>query len=210
MSLLTLAARALLLGLSTGLFCVGFCVPLLGPVMLSRKKSGFRQSAVSICLFLGGRLVAYLLFGLVFGALGSTLAGVSSVKPVLVPLLYGILGLLLVVYGLVQSFPHIGLCRLLSPRFSSNWYVVVLGFLAGINLCPPFLLAVTAAMDIGGALQGMFFFLVFFVATSVYLLPLLLSGLVNRFGSVRFAARATAVVAGLYFVYVAARSLRAF
>ena len=204
---LQIAGKALVLGLSTGLFCVGFCVPLLGPVMLSREQRGFRESAAAIGLFLCGRLAAYLLFGLVFGALGGVLSRIWQVKAVFVPVLYALLGVMMVLYGIIQSFPHIGLCRVLNPRIQSKWYLSVIGFLAGINICPPFLLAVTAAMDLGGALRGMLFFFVFFLATSVYLLPLLFSGLVSRFKEVRFAARIAAVVAGLYFIWLAARPL---
>ena len=202
---LAIIGRALVLGLSTGLFCVGFCVPLLGPVMLSRERSSFRESASHLGLFLVGRLAAYLLFGLVFGALGGILTDIWSIKAVLLPVLYAVLGILMMLYGLVQSFPHIGFCRALNPRVRSRWYLLVVGFLAGINICPPFLLAVTAAMDIGGALNGMLFFFIFFLATSIYLLPLLFSGLVNRFKEVRVAARISAVLAGLYFCWIAAR-----
>jgi len=204
---LQIAGRALVLGLSTGLFCVGFCVPLLGPVMLSREQRGFRASAAAIGLFLCGRLAAYLLFGLVFGALGGVLSRIWQVKVVFVPVLYALLGLAMILYGIIQSFPHVGFCRVLNPRIQSRWYLLVIGFLAGINICPPFLLAVTAAMDLGGALRGVLFFFVFFLATSIYLLPLLLSGLVSRFKEVRFAARIAAVVAGLYFIWLAARPL---
>jgi sulfite exporter TauE/SafE len=203
---LALAGKALFLGLSTGLFCVGFCVPLLGPVMLGREKSGMRDSAISIGLFLAGRLVAYLLFGLVFGALGGVLTRFWAVKTVFLPALYALLGVLMILYGVVQSFPHVGFCKLLTPRVRSRWYLLIIGFLAGINICPPFLLAVTTAMDVGGALAGMMFFFIFFLATSVYLLPLLFSGLINRFREVRFAARIASVVAGLYFIYLAART----
>ena len=205
--ILSIVGKALVLGFSTGLFCVGFCVPLLGPVMLGREKSGFRDSAGSIGLFMAGRLVAYLLFGLVFGALGGIISSIWAIKTVLLPVVYAVLGILMILYGFVQSFPHIGFCRALSPRVRSNWYLLVIGFLAGINICPPFLLAVTTAMDIGGTLNGMLFFFVFFLATSVYLLPLLFTGLVSRFKEVRFAARIAAVLAGLCFVYLAVRPL---
>ena len=199
-----LVAKALLLGLSTGMFCAGFCVPLVGPLLLSDENRSVRRSASRVGLFLAGRLVAYLLFGLVFGALGGALSRVWGIKAVLLPLVYALLGVLMIVYGVVQSFPHVGLCRAVSPRIRSGWYLVLVGFLAGINLCPPFLLAVTTVMDIGGALRGALFFLVFFLATSVYLLPLLFAGLVSRFSAVRFAGRVAALLAGLYFIYLAA------
>ena len=199
-----LIGKALLLGLSTGLFCAGFCVPLVGPLLLSDENRSVRRSTSCVLLFLAGRLVAYLLFGLVFGALGGILSRVWGIKAVLLPLLYAVLGILMIVYAVVQAFPHVAFCRAVSPRVRSGWYLALVGFLAGINLCPPFLLAVTTVMDIGGALQGALFFFVFFLATSVYLLPLFFAGLVSRFASVRFAGRVTAVLAGLYFLYLAA------
>jgi len=211
-----LFGKALLLGLSTGLFCAGFCVPLVGPLLLSDEpvrhpkssilspRSSVLRSASRVLLFLAGRLVAYLLFGLVFGALGGVLSRVWGIKTILLPLLYAVLGVLMIVYAVVQSFPHIGFCRALGQPVRSGWYITLVGFLAGINLCPPFLLAVTTVMDIGGALRGLLFFLVFFLATSTYLLPLFFTGLVSRFSSVRFAGRVTAVLAGLYFLYLAA------
>jgi sulfite exporter TauE/SafE len=181
----TLVSRALVLGLSTGLFCAGFCVPLVGPLLLADDKGGMRRSASRVGLFLLGRLVAYLLFGVVFGALGGALSRRWPFKSVLLPLLYAGLGLLMIGYAVVQSFPHWGLCRAVSPGLRSGWYVALVGFLAGINICPPFLLAVTTVMDIGGALKGALF---------------------NRFASVRFAARVAAVAAGLYFIFLAART----
>jgi sulfite exporter TauE/SafE len=200
------AGKALALGLATGLFCAGFCLPLLGPVVLSQPGSA-RRSLGRVLLFLGGRLAAYLLFGAAFGALGGSLARLGGLKAWLLPVIYGLLGLGMVAYGLVQSFPHVGFCRVLSPRFESWWYVLLLGFLAGINLCPPFLLAVTTVMDAGGVLRGVFFFLIFFLVTSVYLVPVLLAGPLARLAPVRFAARVAAVLAGAYFVLLAVRTL---
>jgi len=204
--MLHLAAKALVLGLSTGLFCIGFCLPLLGPLMLGRERSSLRDSASGLLLFLAGRLLAYLLFGLLFGALGGLLGRVLAVKTILLPLLYATLGPLMVLYGIVQSFPHWSFCRVLSPRIGSRWYLALVGFLAGINLCPPFLLAVTTVMDAGGALRGALFFFVFFVATSVYLVPLLFAGLAARFSAVRFAARVLSIASGAYFVFLALKT----
>ena len=76
-----------------------------------------------------------------------------------------------------------------------------------MNLCPPFVMALAAAMDAGGVLRSVVFFLVFFLATSIYLVPLLFAGGVTHFRVVRVAARVMAVVAGLYFIGLAARVL---
>jgi len=202
-----LVGRAFLLGLSTGLFCAGFCLPLAAPVLFARPKQGIGGSAAGVGLFLAGRLVAYLLIGLGTGLLGGLLSRFWSVKAILLPALYVLLGLLMIVFALVQSFPSLSLCRRLSPKLESNWYLLALGFLAGINICPPFLLAIAAAVEAGGVLNAVVFFLVFFVATSIYLMPLLFAGGVTRFRIVRAVARGLAVVAGLYFIVLAVQML---
>jgi sulfite exporter TauE/SafE len=158
-------------------------------------------------MFLVGRLVGYLLFGAVFGLLGAALSRVWQVKTVVLPIVYLLLGLLMILHGLVLSFPHVGLCRVLGRGLESRWYLLVAGFLAGVNLCPPFLLAATVALDAGTPLKGLVFFLAFFIATSLYLVPLLLAGLVARFESVRFAARVASVLAGLWFAVLGAAAL---
>ncbi len=201
-----LVLKAFLLGLSAGVFCIGFCLPLVGPLLLADEKAGITRSASRIGLFLAGRLAAYLVFGIVFGALGARLSQVLPNRALFLAVVYCLLGMLAIVFGLVQSFPQFGLCRLVLPRASSGWYLAVLGFLAGVNLCPPFLLALTAVLDTGGGLRGALFFLVFFMATSVYFLPLLFTSLASRFSSVRFAARVAAVIAGAYFVQLGLRT----
>lgn len=202
-----LIGKALLLGLSTGLFCAGFCLPIAGPILLGRERRGFRDSAGAVGLFLVGRLAGYLLFGLVFGLLGSALARVGQFRTLVLPIVYLLLGLMLILYGFVLSFPRIGLCRVLGPKLRSRWYLLVAGFLAGINLCPPFLLAITAAVDAGTPWKGLVFFAAFFVATSVYLAPLLLAGVAARFQSVRFAGRVASALAGLWFIYLGISAL---
>ena len=85
--------------------------------------------------------------------------------------------------------------------------MLLAGFLAGINICPPFLLALSYALSLAQIGRAVLFFLFFYLATSVFLLPFLLSPLVARFELMRKAARVVAVVAGLWFVYTAVRTL---
>jgi sulfite exporter TauE/SafE len=202
-----LAGKAFLLGLSTGLFCAGLCLPLVAPVLFARRKDGVGGSAIGVVLFLTGRLVAYLLVGLLVGLLGQALSRFWSLKGVILPIVYAVLGLLMLFYAFAQSFPQLGFCRFMRPTLQSSRYLLLLGFLAGINICPPFLLAIAAALDVGGVLRGVLFFLVFFVATSIYLVPLFFAGSVTRYRGVRIAARIAAALAGVYFVALAFRAI---
>ncbi|MHC4505316.1 MAG: 4Fe-4S binding protein, partial [Planctomycetota bacterium] len=80
---------------------------------------------------------------------------------------------------------------------------LVLGFLSGFNVCPPFLLAANEVLAKGGALRGATFFGGFFVGTSVWMVPLAVLPLAwRRAGSdgILRLARASAVVVGAAFL----------
>lgn len=193
--------KGLILGFSTGLFCIGFCYPILGPLMLSRNNAGFKDSTISLSLFMLGRLFAYLLFGIIFGLIGQSASSIKIFHSTLVPIAYLVLGILMVIYGLITSLPQWDLCRVLGKHFQHPRTNLVFGFLTGINICPPFLLAITTAADLAGPWRGLVFFFFFFLATTVYLLPFLFSSLVNRFRDLRVAAKIVAMLAGLWFIY---------
>jgi len=199
--------KALTLGFSTGLFCLGYCYPVLAPVMLSRQERSFCKTALSIGFFLSGRLSAYLLFGLLTGFVGRYLTQTPMFLSVILPLLFLILGAVLVLYGIFQNFPQWRICQVAGIYFEKNGFLFWIGFLAGVNLCPPFLLALSYTLSIGQIAKSLVFFLFFFLATSIFLLPFLFSSLVSRFDLVRKGARITAIVAGAWFIFLGARRL---
>jgi hypothetical protein len=57
---------------------------------------------------------------------------------------------------------------------------VALGFLTGINLCPPFLIAGVQAVQLGSLAGTLGFFACFFVGTAVWFVPFAALGLVRR------------------------------
>ena len=72
--MLEVALQGLLLGLSTGLSCLGYCGPVFIPLMMAEKR-GSTQSARVIAELALGRLIAYLLFGAVIGYIGNKVDG---------------------------------------------------------------------------------------------------------------------------------------
>lgn len=201
--------QALALGLSAGISCLGFCLPVALPVLFGTKTSGVRTTTIRLITFLFGRLCAYLIFGIITGSLGTTLAHSLFFRTRLLPLLYILLALFLIIYGItsLNPFAHLAPCRFIQPTVSSIWFLFLLGFLAGLSPCPPFLLAITRVIDIAGIINGVLFFFIFFLATSLYLLPLLLAGFFTRFALIRNAARILAIFTGLYFLFFALGNL---
>ena len=194
--------KALALGFSTGIFCLGFCFPILGPLFLSRGEATIKETSQSLILFIFGRLAAYLLFGFFVGVLGQYAKEALFFQIKVIPALFIVLGIVMILYGMVQFFPHFSLCRITKKQFFKSQSFFVIGFLAGMNVCPPFLLALSVALSFGEIVKSMIFFLFFFFATTIFFLPLLFSGMVSRFEEVRTAARITAVIAGTWFLFL--------
>ncbi|MBN1826638.1 MAG: sulfite exporter TauE/SafE family protein [Candidatus Eisenbacteria bacterium] len=192
--------KALLLGLSTGPFCLVYCFPVLFPLSCAGGKSAPGGRLRMLGEFSLGRLAAYLAFGALAGWLGGRfehrlLASMSGAALVL-------LSLLLIAYGLVTGFPRLRLCASLGRVLPMRALPLGLGFFTGLNVCPPFLAAAAYVFTLGRVGNGIVFFAVYFLMTTLWLLPLLLAGAAARVERVRWLAQLSALVAGLLFLWM--------
>lgn len=160
-----------LLGLSTGPYCLGACMPFMIPYLFAEGRPTWSANARIVGEFLLGRFLAYLLFGAAVGWIGGWLAPHLTQR--VASLALGATAALMLLYALVNSLPHWTLCAWTLRRLPMVRMPVLLGFLIGINVCPPFLVAVARLLQVGGVTSGMVFFLGFFAGTSLYALPLL-------------------------------------
>ena len=74
-----------------------------------------------------------------------------------------------------------------------------MGFLAGLKICPPLLLAFTDATGAGTLAGSLLVFLAFFVGTSIYFLPMVLVGALRRVTELKIVAKFAAVIVSLYY-----------
>ena len=70
----------------------------------------------------------------------------------------------------------------------------------GLNVCPPFLMSAAYVLTLHSLLKGLVYFLLFFCATTVYMVPLLFAGLLGRMAEFRWAARIAALAVGVLFL----------
>lgn len=192
----------LLLGLSTGSFCVVSCAPVTVPYLLSERMSSI-QNGKSVSLFLLGRLVGYLIFGAVLGAAGgyiSELAGfgiqwrMSGISGV-------VIGLLMITAGFIFNFPHLRICHRVLQDRKSHMGAMIFGILTGLNVCPPFIAAATRAIHTESVFYGMTFFLLFFLGTTIFFIPLYLLPALKRYlNKVRIISRITMILLGFYYL----------
>jgi hypothetical protein len=204
-------AEPLLLGFSSGLVCLAACGPVLFP-WLAAEGAGWGGTGALLAQFLTGRLAGYLVFALAAGALGLVLplpAGSNAAVFAVVHLaLAGALGW----YALTALRPRAAGCPapLLRRRGLARIRALgpaALGFLTGLNLCPPFVVAGVRAVQrhsLGGALA---FFVLFFAGTLVWFLPFLGIGAARRFTNLRLVARLTTALVAIYYGWLGAFTL---
>jgi len=193
-----------LLGLASGATCLAYCAPVLVPLMLGEAR-GVRRSLLLLAQFLGGRLAGYLLFGFAAWATGRLAPPGTAHRGLAFGIAYAALALLLLAYGVFRS-PTVCAGEPRGVRaLLRRWPAALpagLGFLTGVNLCPPFLLAFAGAADSTSVWGSLLFFALFFAGTSVFMVPLSLAGGLRRFHAVRIVGRLAAVCVGLYYLYV--------
>jgi sulfite exporter TauE/SafE len=210
MPLTALMTEALLLGVSSGPVCLASCSPVLVPVLAAEQRSP-RGTGALLAQFLGGRLAGYLAFACLAWLLGLSL----NLQPRGRALVYGLadLGLAIFLGGYalaMRSLPAASCdqpcpaarARLFAHRFRS-FASVILGFVSGLTLCPPFVAAGVRAAESGGLAHALLFFLCFFFGTSIWFAPSVGLGMLRRFAAVGIVARLTLFLLAAYYGYLA-------
>ena len=210
------------LGLATGPYCFAACAPFLVPYLCAEGSPALAGNLKALARFLAGRFLAYLIFGAAAGALG---AAVSSSVPLWLPAAAltlraflrlacagrkeirtaGTCGTSDTAGAVVQNFPRASWC-LAAGRWTTPQRVpFVMGFLTGINVCPPFLTGMVVVLALGSAAGGAAFFTAFFAATSLYLLPVLGVWPWLSNARARSVGRWALLLAGVWYLLQAAR-----
>lgn len=157
------------------------------------QKRNFRL----ILYFMLGRLLGYLIFGLTFSYLGEKLQ---------FPFLNIITNLSLILISVILILYLVGLIKqgeenCLMKQFQ-NKNAFTMGFLMGINICPPFLMSLTYVFSLHSTVAGLLYFLIFFIASSVYFLPMFFIGLLAKMKEFRAVARLSGIMcSGIFIVY---------
>lgn len=198
--------QGLLLGLANGTVCVAYCAPVLMPYLLGEGRR-IRNNFLVLGEFLLGRLSGYILFSIVAWLTHRLLLENLSRHELVLGVVYMLLSGLLVHYGISKPAKECAAGRSASilPRaISQNPAVLplVLGFLTGLNLCPPFLLAFTGAAGSLSLAQSALFFVFFFLGTSIYFIPAPLIGAFTRFGGLRTVGKLAGFVVAVYYFYL--------
>lgn len=174
------------------------CAPSLASLLLIAPDKGFMAGITLLGVFLSGRLAAYCLLGFLAGLAGS-FGGVFPNSTLFFALTDIVLGGVLLVQALYSG--RCAHCTGKNLLFGTKKTLFFAGLLNGVTLCPPILLAMSVAVEKGNPLRGVVFFMLFFLASSLYLVPFsLISVKINHRLMLSF-ARIVCACVGLYFVW---------
>lgn len=193
MAILSKIVSGYLAGLSVGVYCLGLCLPVFLPILLSQKRTA-KKTIFVVLEFSLGRLLGYLFFGLIFGWFG------QIIKSDFVHLIAGLtnlwLGILMIIYslGLVDK----KFCSLTA--FSKIGWPILLGFLTGVNICPPFLGSLAYVFNLKSLVLSLLYFLMFFLGTSTYIVPFTILGAFSGKNWLQALARWSGILVGIYFI----------
>jgi hypothetical protein len=181
-------------------------------MLLQPGNVGARGRQLSV--FLAARLAGYLLFGVAAWWAGSTLSRAWSGRL----WVFGCVQLLLAAALLTYA---VGWPRRRCAAVSSGSSLVqiggaarrprsgaaTLGFLTGINLCPPFLVAGARAAQLGSLPAALLFFALFFAGTAVWFAPMLALGFIEHNPAIATVARIAAVLLACYYGFLGVSTL---
>jgi len=189
--------QPLLLGLSVGIFCFTYCIPFIAPYIVSEKRE-FKKNTSVVFQFVLGRLGGYILFGAIFGYLGERINNQTVNFILMLALIFLSAFLILYALGFLKS----------GELFCSEKYFkfkkkipIIMGFLMGINICPPFLMSLAYVFTLHSVIKGIIYFLLFFVGTTVYFLPIIGLGFLGKMEEFRKIARISALLVGFAFLF---------
>jgi len=201
--LFLLLSEGFVLGLSTGFYCLAACLPALLPYLLSEGDRRWGKNSAIFLEFLAGRFCAYLLFALI-----STFIG-KAYKPYL-PVWAAPAAMVLTSLAMLSFLFHSRQGRSAGCFVPAGPFLkripLALGFMTGINICPPFVAAFVRLVEIADISSGMVYFAGFFTATSVFLLPALAATpLINA--RLKGIGRMTLFIAGLWYLVLGLKGL---
>ena len=184
-----------LAGISTGIYCIGACLPIFVPLLLADKKN-LKSSFWIVIEFSLGRLLGYLAFGALIGFLGKVI--VFDFVHWIIGLATILMGVILITYGIGSLKWKHKACRLFVGKIKIP---VLLGFLTGVNVCPPFIASLAYVFNLKNVFSAIFYFLNFFLGTSLYIVPLGFLGYFSSDSLVQKVARIAGIFVGGFFVY---------
>ena len=200
-----------LLGFSTGWYCLLSCGLYLVPFLFSEDSKPV-NNAFYIFLFLFGRFTAYIIIGGICGSAGEFFSvNYSLYFSRFSTFLDLIMGIILIAGGIYRSFSSVSICKIIKKAYIPSVNAFIFGIITGLSICPPFVIAITEAFRTASVINGIIYFVMFYLGTSIYFLPLFgVKFIHDKQEILANIARAVMILIGLFFIIRAGTNFLSF
>lgn len=194
-SLLKYFIEGLTLGLTVGLSCMVFCIPVL--IGLASRDINNIKPVIDFVFFIAGRFISYIIVAILFSIIGIYFKlyykfdFIFKLSIAIILIFWGI-------KGFIESDKEKEKCA--AKRFS-NAAPFIAGVLTGLSPCAPFIAGITRLVNIGDVFYGLVYFFGFFISTSIFMIPGLGTGLLKFKKDLKIIASITSLLFGVIFLF---------
>lgn len=185
---MNLALEAFILGVIYGFGpCTFSCAPVLVPIVMSTSKN-LKQGLLYTLIFSLGRVLVYIVLGMIMGALGKNYEIIFSNR---------VTGIFLILLGILLFFKIHKKCLVPKVRITGLHMSFIAGVVMGFSPCAPLLGALALAIASKSIIMGGFIALVFGIGTIIS--PILIIGLISgKWASLKEFQNVNNYVAGVF------------
>ena len=189
--------ESLFIGLSTSASCIASCGNIILSIIMAEKKTVAKSFLLLGC-FMIGRLLIYSTIAITTSAIGSNV----SITPKFTAISLIAVSLLMLTYciGKTKQFclNHSFTRKIYkSCNGQSNLIAFAAGVLSSINICPPIISLIASTI---GTINIFGSFLLFFIGSSVFFLPMPLIGAIKNTNAVMKIGRCAALLVSVIFL----------
>ncbi len=188
--------EAFVLGVTMGGYCAINCAPFVVPYLLANSGNKFLGKIYIFGQFIFGRLVAYMLFAVVVSFLSISSGTLLSLRVNNILLTFA--SLFMIIFSLINT--KIKFCQFKKLSAISKGFPVITGFILGLNLCPPFLVALVNILKMKSILGSCIYFSFLFLGTTIYLLPVVFVSAVLNADFFRRLGTYLGILVGIWFL----------
>ena len=163
---------AFFLSFSVGAYCIIHC-SIFFPVTAGASGQSRSKGLHTVLNIMLGRFVGYTAVGVIAGAAGPHVS--RKLLHAMDPYVYIVLGILFFLYGIERIPSFLNLC---TKRIHAGPFL--LGLASGIHPCPAFMTLLYESVKFSGFFATVGAFIVFFLGTSLFIMPLLILPALSR------------------------------
>jgi hypothetical protein len=171
--------ESFILGIGSGSACLFTCGLAMFPYLMS-ESAGVRKITSDIAIFLGTRLVVYLLLATLAWHFGQAVFKGRVAGNIIPGLLYIVFAVMLVWYSAGRNREKHCTVRKLNITSRTGSFPVMLGIVNSIGFCPALYIILTKGASQGTILNSYLDFLAFFAGSSLWFIPIPLAGKIKR------------------------------